>query len=129
MGQSAWRLRLRPGADRPGRARCALGRGSRPTETASVALGGVRAGGAARKLRHAVRLEFAVGLAEDPGARQCAAADHGMEAHGFWQRRPVRDLPAARNRARALPRRHAAIDAYRAAARLAAHGAGPGPRR
>ena len=80
VGQSAWRLCLRPGADRAGRARCGAERGCRVAEIAGAALGGIRAGGAARGLLHALWLEFAAGVAKDSRPRRRAAADHGMEA-------------------------------------------------
>ena len=82
--------------------------------------------GAAGELLHALWLEFAVGVAEDPRARQRAAADQGMAGGGFQQPRCARNLPAAAARARAVARHQAAADAHRAAARSDSHGAGPG---
>ncbi len=72
----------------PDRARCGRERGSAASRK-SLALrwavfGRRRAG---RKLLHALWLEFDAGLAEDPGPRQRAAADHGMAAGGFRQHR------------------------------------------
>ena len=95
VGQSAWRLRLRPGADRADRARCGRERGCDVAQVAGAAMGGVRGRGADRRLLHALWLELAAGVAEHPRARQRAAADHGMAAGGFRQHRSVRDLPAA----------------------------------
>ena len=96
---------------------------------AGAALGGLRLCRAGRKLLHALWLEFAAGVAEDSRPRQRAAADHGMAAGGFRQPRRARDLPAARDRARAVARHQAAAAAHRAAAGIAAHGAGARPRR
>ena len=63
------------------------------------------------------------------GARRRAAADQGMAAGGFRQRRRARNLPAARNWAGAVARHPTAAAAHRAAVGTRAHGARPGPRR
>ena len=52
------------------------------------------------------------------GTRRGAAADQGMAAGGFRQRRPAGNLPAARNRAGAVARHPTAAAAHRAAAGL-----------
>src|SRR6267154_2025062 len=126
VGQSAWRLCVWPRADRADRARCCLERRSEAAEVADAAMGGIRCGGAGAKLRHALWLEFAAGVTENPWPRWRAAADHGMEACGFRQRRRARGLPAAGNWTRAVSRRQTAAAAHRAAAGIAAHGARPG---
>src|SRR5216684_1881657 len=89
VGQSAWWFCVRSGADRADRARCRLERGSEAAEIAGAAMGGIRCGGAGAKLRHALWLEFAAGVTENPWPRRRAAADHGMEACGFRQRRCI----------------------------------------
>ena len=95
VGQPAWRFCLRPGADRADRARCGRER-RKPIRAARWRCAGRRSAWPRwSRLLHALWLEFAAGVAEDPRARQRAAADHGMAAGGFRQRRAARDLPAA----------------------------------
>ena len=67
VGQSAWRLRLRPVSGRPHRARCAGGRGA--ASAARTALGGVRLCGTRCKLRDALWLERAACVAKNPEPR------------------------------------------------------------
>ena len=97
-------------------------------DLAGAALGAVRDCGARGKLRHALWLERAAGVAEDFGTGQRAAADPGMEADRVRRPRRVRDLPAARHRAVAVPRHQAAADADPVAARPAAYGVRAGTR-
>src|SRR5216683_8195815 len=89
-------------------------------------MGRIRRGRAGGKLLHALWLEFAAGVAKDPWPWRCAAADHGMAAGEFRQRRCVRGLPAVGDWARAVSWRHAAAAAHRLAAGIAADGAEPG---
>src|SRR3979411_742360 len=65
-------------------------------------MGGIRCGGAGAKLRHALWLEFAAGVTENPWPRWRAAADHGMEACGVRQRRRAGGRPWGFGRVGAL---------------------------
>ncbi len=129
VGQPAWRLRVRPvshWSDRAGRAGERRAAHARPP---CAALGCIRLCRAGCELLHALWLERAVGLAQDPQPRQRAASDLGVAAGGFRRHRDFRAGAARRHRPCALSRRAAAGDAHRAAARAVAHGPEPGPRR
>jgi len=109
----------------PDRARRRPERGCETAQGAGAAVDGIRRGGAGAELLHAVWLEFAAGVTEDPGAWRCAAADHGMEANGNSAAFGAFEVcPAAGELGLPLFRGvRLAAAAHRAAARTIAHGA------
>src|ERR1700679_4071193 len=94
VGQSAWRVFVRPGADSADRARCRVERGYELAKIAGAALGRIRARGIDAELLHALWLEFAAGNVENSRTRRRAAADHGVAAGGVRQHRRAGDMPA-----------------------------------